>query len=288
MKNETTEQTADTDDEKENNKQCHYQKLACCFGILCVILLAGLVAVFVVLGLNATLSGERNQTTLLAEIQNLTNQRNKLSVDNNNLTMERNNLTVELSNLTKENIVLDSNITNLTTRNQDLENQKNNLTQRIQDMETNWNEQNISRAQWSIYTYCIDNDAKQCNSCRKGWLLNQTSCYAVVNPEDRGQKTWEEAREDCRGKNADLSVVLTEKEKDTLNYYSWGDTGYWIGLRAEGGKWKWMDGTELAQTSWIGDATEGHCAVSIQGERWSSVSCGARQRWICIQDALSL
>uniref|UniRef100_A0A8C2X8G4 C-type lectin domain-containing protein n=1 Tax=Cyclopterus lumpus TaxID=8103 RepID=A0A8C2X8G4_CYCLU len=217
-------------DEKENNKQCHYQKLACCFGILCVILLAGLVAVFVV----------------------------------------------------------HSNITNLTTRNQDLENQKNNLTQRIQDMETNWNEQNISRAQWSIYTYCIDNDAKQCNSCRKGWLLNQTSCYAVVNPDDRGQKTWEEAREDCRGKNADLSVVLTEKEKDTINYYSWGDTGYWIGLRAEGGKWKWMDGTELAQTSWIGDATEGHCAVSIQGERWSSVSCGARQRWICIQDALSL
>ncbi|XP_056261931.1 asialoglycoprotein receptor 1-like isoform X1 [Pseudoliparis swirei] len=292
MKRRTSQQTADTADDKQNNnnnnnnkQRRRYQRLACCFGVLCVVLLGGLVGVFVVL---ASLSGEKNKTTLLAEIHNLKNLTDKLSADNDNLRMEHNTLTVELSNLTTKYNVLDSKNANLTTRNQDLENQSNTLRQQIQYMETNWTELNISRAQWSIDTYCIHNAEGKCEACRKGWLHNQKTCYVTINPNPPGGKTWTEARENCREKNADFPVVLTEEEKNIIDKYSYGDVGDWIGLRVEDGKWKWIDGTELNQISWIGPPVDGHCAVSTQSGVWRSVSCDLRKQWICVQDALSV
>ncbi|XP_056261903.1 asialoglycoprotein receptor 1-like isoform X2 [Pseudoliparis swirei] len=173
---------------------------------------------------------------------------------------------------------------NLKTQNQDLKRQRNT----IQDMETNWTELNISRAQWSIDTYCIHNAEGKCEACRKGWSLNQKSCYVTINPNPPGGKTWTEAREYCRERNADFPVVLTEDGKNIIDKYSYGDVGDWIGLRVEDGKWKWIDGTELNQTSWNGPPVDGHCAVSTQGEGWSSVSCDLRKQWICVQDALSV
>ncbi|XP_056261932.1 asialoglycoprotein receptor 1-like isoform X2 [Pseudoliparis swirei] len=237
MKRRTSQQTADTADDKQNNnnnnnnkQRRRYQRLACCFGVLCVVLLGGLVGVFVVHSKNA----------------------------------------------------------NLTTRNQDLENQSNTLRQQIQYMETNWTELNISRAQWSIDTYCIHNAEGKCEACRKGWLHNQKTCYVTINPNPPGGKTWTEARENCREKNADFPVVLTEEEKNIIDKYSYGDVGDWIGLRVEDGKWKWIDGTELNQISWIGPPVDGHCAVSTQSGVWRSVSCDLRKQWICVQDALSV
>lgn len=52
-----------------------------------------------------------------------------------------------------------------------------------------------------------------CSACQDGWLSSQSSCYAINNPHDSDQKTWEEAQADCRRKNSDLVVVADETEK---------------------------------------------------------------------------
>ncbi|XP_045898343.1 C-type lectin domain family 12 member B-like [Micropterus dolomieu] len=256
-------------DKKTNSRGRCYQQVACCLGILCVILLLGIIAVCVY------------------KNQNLTSQNTKLSAENHNLTSQK----------------------------MKLESQRNNLTEQIRNMETKWNELNVSRAQWSIDAYCpkpqnqtiiiiilqrsnvvywlvsVVSD-RQCKACQIGWLPSQSSCYVINDPDVSGQKTWEEAREDCRGKISDLVVIVDQTEKTFINDKSWGSSGtkgYWIGLRAEDGKWKWVNGSVLTENSWIQQpATNGQCVISVQREGWKSVSCGARNRWICKKKALSL
>ncbi|XP_062279178.1 CD209 antigen-like protein C, partial [Scomber scombrus] len=106
------------------------------------------------------------------------------------------------------------------------------------------------------------------------------------------QKTWEEAQQNCRGKKSDLAVIVNVDEKKFINDKSWKTssfTGYWIGLRAEAGKWKWIDGSDLAEKSWMTQpANNGVCAISVPNPRWRSASCGNKNGWICKKAALSV
>ncbi|XP_038566398.1 asialoglycoprotein receptor 1-like [Micropterus salmoides] len=227
---------------------------------------------------------KENQMILLALNGNLTNQNNKLSSENENLRREHNNLTVQLENLTQAYTVLKSNITNLSAENQ-------NLTSQNQELKTERIELNVSRAQWSIDAYCPKpkNQNRTCKACQDGWFPSQSSCYGINNPDVSGQKTWEEARENCRGKISDLVVIADQTEKTFIETKSWSPGGYWIGLRAEDGKWKWFDGSVLTENSWIQQpATNGQCVISVEREGWKSVSCGDRNRWFCKKKALSL
>ncbi|XP_040899634.1 asialoglycoprotein receptor 1-like isoform X3 [Toxotes jaculatrix] len=304
-------------DKKANNRRCH--QVAFFLGFLCAILLAGIIVVVSVY--IATLSEESetnelnqlkvNQTAILADNRNLTNLNNRLMSDNENLRKDNKNLTVQFDNLTKAYAVLENKMTeltsqnlnltarnqeletqnlNLTTRNQKLEKERNNLTQEIQNIQTEWNELNVTRAQWSIDAYCTkENTGRQCKACQYGWLEEKSRCYAINDPEPPGQRNWEGAREDCRGKNSDLAVVVNEQEKTYISNNIWGSIGFWIGLRAEDGRWKWVDGRNLTESSWIQQpADNGQCVISVYNQGWKSVSCSDRNRWICEKAALSV
>ncbi|KAL3980319.1 growth factor receptor-bound protein 10 [Sarotherodon galilaeus] len=192
----------------------------------------------------------------------------------------------EVTNLTEEN-------RNLKKKNEELETEKRNLTEQIWNMTTSWNELNVSRAQWSIDAYCPNiNNNRRCNVCQADWLSFQSDCYAINNAEPPEQKTWEGAREDCIGKISDLAVVNNETEKSYISDNSWksqGIKGYWIGLRVEGGNWKWVDGRNLTNSAWIpGSPTDGQCAISVQSQGFKSVSCDEKNGWICKKKALTL
>ncbi|XP_074509053.1 CD209 antigen-like protein C [Sebastes fasciatus] len=199
-------------------------------------------------------------------------------------------LRIHFTSVISENYAkMTAEIQNLTTQNQELETQKNNLTEQIRDMETNWN--------WSIEAYCPKtNNGRQCQPCQDGWAYTKPSCYRINNPPPPEQRTWEEAREDCSGNNADFAVIHDQNEKDVINDYSYGSSGtngYWIGLRVEDGKWKWIDGSNLTVINWEQPPpptppTDGHCAISVENEGWKSVRCDDRQQWICKMNALSL
>uniref|UniRef100_A0A8C9ZE43 C-type lectin domain-containing protein n=1 Tax=Sander lucioperca TaxID=283035 RepID=A0A8C9ZE43_SANLU len=225
----------------------------------------------------------------MAANRNLTNLNNKLSLDNEKLRRDNNNLTVQLGNLTQNYTVLESKITNLTA--DELETQRKNLTERIQDMETTWNKLNVSRAQWSIDVYCPKtNNGRQCNACQNGWELSGSNCYVYHNAAPADRKTWEEAQQVCRGKSSDLVVVHSQEEK-VMRKLS-GTDGYWFGLRAEGGRWKWIDGSNLTESYWTPQppptATDGQCVMSVQNVGWRSVNCTEKKQWICIMKVLSL
>ncbi|KAK2909752.1 hypothetical protein Q8A73_007467 [Channa argus] len=263
QQHKTSEQSADTkvpagfsqDSDKidEETRRPHCQCLACCLGILCVILLSGIIAMMVHLkqtcDANELKQLKDNLTALLDVKVNLTNRNQQLSSENEELNRNYSNLQVQYENLTQAYSVLERNITNLTAQNQELESQRDNLTQQIRDMETKWKEDNVTRAQWSIDQYCPkDNNRRTCKACQQGWNNNQFSCYAVNNAERSDQKTWEEARENCTGKNSDLAVIVNEAQKKFTTDNSWkqaGISGYWIGLKVEDGRWKWVDGTNL-------------------------------------------
>ncbi|XP_077950463.1 C-type lectin domain family 4 member D-like isoform X4 [Gasterosteus aculeatus] len=190
-----------------------------------------------------------------------------------------------------KNTELKNEIQELKTENQEL---KENFTKQITDLEDNWEKFNVSRAQWTIDSYCPADTSKvrKCSACQEGWNETQKSCYVFHDRETPSElKTWEEAQENCRGKGADLVVVHDEKEKNVID----GNVttlavpnGYWMGLRVEGGTWKWIDGTNLTDASWIGPPAEGHCAVSLGTRTWTSVKCDEKRTRICSQKALSV
>ncbi|XP_014825080.1 PREDICTED: C-type lectin domain family 10 member A-like isoform X2 [Poecilia mexicana] len=290
---QTAQPTSDTKgllSDEEKRRFCQYKKLACCFGILCVILVLAMFGVFVFLHKSKLKQLEIIQTALLKK--------------NVTLTQQNQNLTTELDQVKKTNQELQTEKKNLTTEldqvkkiNQELQTEKKSLTEQIESMKKPWNEQNVSQAQWSIDQYCpksinIDKN-RRCVSCQKGWTHSQSSCYAVNDAELKDQKTWEEARENCRGKSSDLTVVGNEEEKTFLKDKSWVNKnikGYWIGLRAEGGRWKWINGSDLTNQAWIPQqpATDGRCVTSLQNREWTSVSCTDKNAWICEKKALSL
>uniref|UniRef100_A0AAZ1WX78 C-type lectin domain-containing protein n=1 Tax=Oreochromis aureus TaxID=47969 RepID=A0AAZ1WX78_OREAU len=167
--------------------------------------------------------------------------------------------------------VLEKHITNLTAETQIRK------TEIIQQMMTSWSDFNVNR---------------KCNPCQRVWDHAESSCYAI-NDANRGEwKTWKEARENCRGKISDLAVVINEEEKKTVSEKSWKNNenkGYWIGLRVEDGKWKWLDGRNLNNNSWIDQPpSDGHCAISVKDQGFKSVSCNEKNRWICKKKALSV
>ncbi|XP_059195868.1 CD209 antigen-like [Centropristis striata] len=222
------------------------------------------------------LNSSEGNSTLLAVIHDLKNLNNKISSDNKHLMNDHNSLIMQLGNLTAQNQQL-----------------RNNFTEQITNMETNWIHLNVSRAQWSVDAYCpiVPTGERHCNSCQDGWLFNEASCYAINNPNPPDRKTWEEALEDCRAKGSDVAVVYNQKERNLISDYSSYSSqsdGYWIGLRVEDGRWKWVDGNYLTASSWIEAPTIGHCAMVVQSQGWKSVSCGAKQRWICKKSALSV
>ncbi|KAI9520209.1 hypothetical protein NQZ68_020108 [Dissostichus eleginoides] len=268
-----------------------FQHLACCLGILCVILLGGIIGLCVYLTLIHESDPNRfkENSTLLAN-------NTKLSLENANMKRDNKNLTDQLGNLTQAYTVSESNVKNLSagveelkTRNQELETKTNNLTQQIQDMTTNWNELNVSRAQWSIDSYCKQPDKDKCQPCQKGWEHTEPSCSAYNDPPFPGWKTWEEARENCSGKNSDLAVAHNLDEKAAIKEKSFGTNGFWIGLRVVNKQWKWVDGSNLTDSSWIAAPVEGRCALFYKSvNTWSSVSCSDYKQWICQKKALSV
>ncbi|XP_008429059.1 C-type lectin domain family 17, member A-like [Poecilia reticulata] len=178
---------------------------------------------------------------------------------------------------------------NLTSLNEELKEQRKNLTEIIET----WNELNVSRAQWSIDQYCPkNNNVRSCKNCQDGWNYQLSSCYVYINAPPSGQTNWEGAQEICKTKNSDLTVVYDTTEKDYVKTQSpvRGDiNGYWIGLRAVGGKWKWLDGSDLTNQAWIQQQpVDGQCVTSLKTREWTSVNCTERNAWICEKKALTV
>uniref|UniRef100_A0A8B9H568 C-type lectin domain-containing protein n=1 Tax=Astyanax mexicanus TaxID=7994 RepID=A0A8B9H568_ASTMX len=100
------------------------------------------------------------------------------------------------------------------------------------------------------------------------------------------QKTWSEARQDCRDRGADLVIINSEEEQVRRTERSLLD---WIGLSdaEKEGVWKWVDGSPLTIKFWKSgepnnDFGNENCAafspLSEKNKAWNDLDIAG---WTC-------
>uniref|UniRef100_A0A4W5R887 C-type lectin domain-containing protein n=1 Tax=Hucho hucho TaxID=62062 RepID=A0A4W5R887_9TELE len=122
--------------------------------------------------------------------------------------------------------------------------------------------------------------------CPKGWRMLGSSCYFLSTET----KTWEESRQDCLKRAADLVIINSREEQLDGD----ADLLVWIGLTdsVNEGTWKWVDGTPLTTLYWKsgqpdhgGPNNEEDCVEVYHRDsvfaNWNDAPCDHRLRWIC-------
>ncbi|XP_020568812.1 C-type lectin domain family 17, member A-like isoform X2 [Oryzias latipes] len=128
--------------------------------------------------------------------------------------------------------------------------------------------------------------------CSAEWIGFGSSCY-FFSVES---KSWDEARESCRAREADLVVINTNDEKTFI--FASSHKPVWIGLtdKVQEGTWKWVDGSPLTLQFWGDDQPDNGGGIQAYGEEdcvqirytpgsWNDIACKNSQKWICEKEA---
>uniref|UniRef100_A0A3B3H7P2 C-type lectin domain-containing protein n=1 Tax=Oryzias latipes TaxID=8090 RepID=A0A3B3H7P2_ORYLA len=119
--------------------------------------------------------------------------------------------------------------------------------------------------------------------CPEKWIRFGSSCYFFSGES----KTWDEAREFCRARGADLVVINTEGENLFVSALKKQDV--WIGLTDTvlEGTWKWVDGSPLTLQFWGSDQPDDHNGEEDCGHihdgfpgLWNDIKCHSSMQWI--------
>ncbi|XP_076874539.1 CD209 antigen-like protein C [Brachyhypopomus gauderio] len=125
-------------------------------------------------------------------------------------------------------------------------------------------------------------------ACRQGWRYFNSSMYYISTEK----KNWNESRQDCRERGADLVIINSRQEQEFIRQ-TLGSIYAWIGLTdvETEGTWKWVDGTGLTTGYWDTKepnsfAGDEDCVITGQlGSdsvlKWADCPCNDRFIWIC-------
>ncbi|XP_041753901.2 C-type lectin domain family 4 member F-like [Coregonus clupeaformis] len=100
-----------------------------------------------------------------------------------------------------------------------------------------------------------------------GWRRFNSSLYYISTDK----KNWEESRQDCLRRGADLVIINSREEQVFVN----GFWEVWIGLtdRDEEGVWNWVDGTLLTTGYWASGQPNSHLGLDEDcAEQWPNPS----------------
>ncbi|XP_076874374.1 uncharacterized protein LOC143524166 [Brachyhypopomus gauderio] len=198
---------------------------AVCLVLLCVLLLTVIIVMWV------KFTAERDQ--LQTSYNNLTIERDQLQTSNNNLTIERDQLQTSNNNLTIERDQLQTRNYNLTIERESVQRDRDRIQLRLSE---------------------IDKATEQ------GWMCFNSSFYYISTEV----KNWNESRQDCRERGADLVIINSREEQNFVSMMS-GDKQVWIGLTNTNQDWKWVDGTALMTDYWRTGEPNGpneHCVIT--------------------------
>ncbi|KAI4873728.1 hypothetical protein NFI96_008038 [Prochilodus magdalenae] len=140
------------------------------------------------------------------------------------LTAERDQLQTRYSNLDNEKDQLQTSYTNLTNEKDQLQTSYTNLDNEKAGLQRKLSE--------------LDEALKML-----GWRYFSSSVYYMSTEK----KTWNESREDCRRRGADLVIITSREEQEFVEKIRNGQEA-WIGLTDEVRErdWKWVDGSALS------------------------------------------
>uniref|UniRef100_A0A8C7H2D1 C-type lectin domain family 4 member E-like n=1 Tax=Oncorhynchus kisutch TaxID=8019 RepID=A0A8C7H2D1_ONCKI len=226
---------------------------AVCLGLLCV-LLAGIIGLSVYY--NRVIKDSEDKRNNLSQ---------SCSLYKTNATAERDQLQIRYNNLTEERDQLQTRYNNLTEERDQLQTRYNNLTEE---------KGHIQAKLFVMGQYC-----------QEGWRYFDSSLYFLSTEK----KTWEESRQDCLERGADL-VIINSREEQTFLFNL--HLRAWIGLNDSVTEetWKWVDGTTLTTGYWSAgqpdDNGQEDCVEIYYGQddpvkTWNDENCHKYHDWIC-------
>ncbi|XP_029605970.1 CD209 antigen-like protein C [Salmo trutta] len=254
----STNGPGDQHTEPDSTGKRPFLAVAVCLGLLCVLLLAGIIGQSVHCRQQTRYNLSKEGDVLQTRHNNLTKERDQLQTRHNNLTKERDQLQTRHNNLTKERDQLQTRYNNLTKERDQLQREKDDFMEKS------------SNPSWNKFE----------------------SCWYFVSTE---RKTWSESRKDCVARGADLVIINSRKEQRFLFALN---KRVWIGLtdRETEGFWKWVDGTPLITRYWVNNQPNNGGSVSTfpgedcvglrdgQGQpekTWNDLNCAEKRNWIC-------
>ncbi|XP_055364164.1 uncharacterized protein LOC114843184 [Betta splendens] len=301
-------------EESSTVRNCSYRASTVILGVLCLLLLVGLITVFV-LYKECSSKWETKRIQLQTSYNNLTEQKDQLQTSYNNLTEQKdqlqtsynnltevkdqlqtsyNNLTEEkdqlqtsYNNLTKEKDQLQTSYNNLTEQKDQLQTSYNNLTEVKDQLQTSYNNltEEKDRLLKQVQDFYTEPQRKPEAPHSQEWTYFSGSFYYISST----MKSWQESRNDCLQKKSDLVIINSPEEQEFIR--SWKKRA-WIGLTdAETeGTWKWVDGTLLESPRYWA-RSEPNNAVNNEdcGEiknfdsqnSWNDLPCDLQNNWIC-------
>ncbi|XP_028273999.1 CD209 antigen-like protein E isoform X3 [Parambassis ranga] len=120
---------------------------------------------------------------------------------------------------------------------------------------------------------------------QEGWVYLRPSFYYISSDK----KSWEDSRNDCQQRGADLVIINTKEEQEFVTKFH---KLTWIGLskRGKNAQWSWVDGTPLTTSYW-GDGEPNNlsgkdveCVETRFHEvinSWNDIPCAELNFWIC-------
>uniref|UniRef100_A0A671TIR0 C-type lectin domain-containing protein n=1 Tax=Sparus aurata TaxID=8175 RepID=A0A671TIR0_SPAAU len=157
----------------------------------------------------------------------------------------------------------------------------NNLTEERNQLQTSYN--NLTEERDQLQTKRNDLQRKI-----EGWEYFRGSFYYVSSTK----KTWQQSRDYCLQKGADLMIINSKEEQVCICDYANQFKKYmWIGLTDSQteGTWKWVDGTLLMTKSyWTSGEPNGgtheNCGDIKNYDAtnsWNDESCSLSLNWVC-------
>ncbi|XP_035170288.1 C-type lectin domain family 2 member B-like [Oxyura jamaicensis] len=112
-------------------------------------------------------------------------------------------------------------------------------------------------------------------ACPYEWVGYRNVCYYVSGQENQGSWNW--SQEQCLTHGASLAVLTEDWELEFLRHLP-GSADAWLGLRKQGERLVWVDGSSLTEKFPV----QGHAeCVYLNGEDVATSSCWQRRPYIC-------
>ncbi|XP_064794728.1 C-type lectin domain family 10 member A-like [Oncorhynchus masou masou] len=269
---------------------------AVCLGMLCVLLLAGIVGLGfyhknIISGFedckvsNINLSKKKDQLEI--SFNTITNERDQLQTSYSTMKKEIDQLETSYNTMKKEIDQLQTSYNTMKKERDQLQTTFNTMTKEIDQLQTSFN--NLAKESDQLKSERDRlrerfSDLKQAGP--KGWTLFQSTWYYISSEV----KSWDESRQDCIERGADLVIINSKDEQTFLTNLN---KRIWIGLTDKDieGTWKWVDGTKLTTSYWTGKQPdngggdpiygEEDCAEIVMGWIWNDISCVNHYNWVC-------
>ena len=158
-------------------------------------------------------------------------------------------------------------------------------TTRKQNSPLHWNSKNKRMinhsSNWGFFLlslYFSESNVVEAG-CDPGWKYFKGNCY-FVSPKF---KDWEDARNDCRMKGADLTSIQSNEENNFLSRLNVSVPWKYIGGRKDGNLFSWSDGNNFQYQNWDFDEPNkdsGSCLTMISCTDGSDGTiCGSNGKW---------